>query len=102
MKFWFRLPIRTRLGIIATVLLIFAIVLLLSWFNDPSHFKYRLSWVMKFAPLLFLLWLAWTDIKKIPWWGWFVIPVILLICAVKPPVWFIGIPLIYYILFFRT
>ena len=99
MDFWFRLSFRTRLGIIASVLLMCAVVVLLSWYHDPIRFSYRQSWVIRFAPLLFLIWLAWTDLKSIPWWNWFLMMMVLLICAIRPAVWLVGIPIIGYILF---
>jgi hypothetical protein len=98
-NFWFRLPIRTRLGIISFALLAFAIVLLLSWYHDPSHFSYRSVWILRVAPLLFLLWLTWSDLKKILWWHWLIIVIALLVSAIKPGAWLIGIPVIGYILF---
>jgi len=98
-RFWFRLPLRTRLGIIATFLLTCAIVLLLSWVNDPSHFSYRWGGILRFGPLIFLLWLAWSDLEKIPWWNWVIMFAILVICMIKPGFWFAGIPIIGYILF---
>jgi len=81
------------------VFLTFAIVLLLSWYYNPVHFSYRSGWIIRFAPLFFLLWLAWTDLKRIPWWNWLIMVAILLVCAVKPAFWLAGIPIIGYILF---
>jgi hypothetical protein len=54
---------------------------------------------MRFGPLVFLLWLAWTDLAKIPWWNWIIMSVVLIVCLIKPGAWFVGIPLIGYILF---
>ena len=97
--FWFRLSLRTRLGIVSSVFLTLAVVLMLSWYYDSTHFSYRQGWIIKLAPLLFLLWLAWTDLKNIPWWNWLIMILLLLVCAAKPVAWFIGIPIIGYILF---
>jgi len=97
--FWFRLPLRTRLGVIATIFLTAAIVLLLSWYYDPVYFSYRTGWVIRFGPLVFFLWIAWGDLEKIPWWNWLIILIILIICSIKPSVWFVGVPIIAYILF---
>jgi hypothetical protein len=99
LRFWFRLSLRTRLGVIASVFLTFAVVLLLLWYYDPSHFSYRNGWVLRFAPLLFLFWLALPDLVVIPWWNWLLMFVILLICAIKPFFWFVAVPIIAYILF---
>jgi len=98
-NFWFRLSLRTRLGIIAFTLLVCAVVLVLSWYHDPGHFSYRSGWIIRFGPLLFLFWLAWSDIEKIRWWNWLIILVLLIICSIKPAFWFVGIPVIGYILF---
>jgi len=74
-------------------------VLLLSWYQNPGNFSYRNGWVLRFGPLIFFLWLAWTDIAKIPWWNWIIIVAVLLVCAVKPGFWLAGVPIIIYILF---
>jgi hypothetical protein len=77
-------------------------VLLLSWHDDPVRFApYRSGWILCFGPLIFLFWLAWSDLKKIPWWNWLIILASLSFCAFKPAAWFIGIPVIAYILFAR-
>jgi len=76
-------------------------VLLLSWYYNPGSFSYRTGWIIHFAPILFLLWLAWTDLEKIPWWHWIIMFVVLVICAVKPGFWLLGIPIIGYIIFAR-
>ena len=99
MNFWFRLSLRTRLGVIGVSFLILVIVLLLSWYHDPGNFSFRNSWILRYGPLVFLLWLAWSDIAGIPWWNWLVILVILIVCAIKPGAWFVGVPIICYILF---
>ena len=101
MNFWFRLPLRTRLGIIATLLLACAFVVLLWWYVDPARFSYRNGWILRFGPLVFLLWIAWGDLEKIPWWNWLIILVLLIVCSVKPTFWLIGIPIIAYILLAR-
>ena len=99
MRFWFRLSLRTRLGVIATVFLAVTVVLLLSWYYDPVNFSYRWGGVLKFGPLAFLLWIAWGDLEKIPWWNWLIILVVLIACGVKPAAWLVGVPIIAYILF---
>ena len=97
--FWFRLPFRTRLGIIATCLLTFAIVVLLSWYHDPGNFSYRTAWIVPLGAVIFLLWLAWSDVEKIPWWNWLLVIAMLTICMIKPGFWFVGVPIIGYIIF---
>jgi hypothetical protein len=99
MNLWFRLPLRTRLGIVASVFLAFAVVLLLLWYHNSTLFSYRSSWVLRFAPLLFLFWLALPELAKIRWWNWVIMFVIMLISAIKPFVWFVAIPVMVYILF---
>jgi hypothetical protein len=76
-----------------------AVVLLLSWYNDPANFSYRWGGIIRFGPLLFFLWIAWEDLERIPWWNWLIMLVIIIICAIKPPAWIAGVPIIAYILF---
>ncbi|MDR1964465.1 MAG: hypothetical protein LBQ50_11850 [Planctomycetaceae bacterium] len=98
MDFWFRLPIRTRLGIIATVLLVVAVISFALWTSDPRHHQ-PISAVIKFAPILFLFWLAWADLQQIPFWVWLVMPVVLILCALKPALWLLIIPVALFSLF---
>ncbi|MDR0328376.1 MAG: hypothetical protein LBI05_08790 [Planctomycetaceae bacterium] len=75
-----------------------AVVVLLSWYHNPDYFTYRSGWVIRFGPLVFLLWLAWSDLEKIPWWNWIIVLVLLMICSIKPAFWLVGIPAIAYII----
>ena len=60
--------------------------------RDPLHNK-PLYGIIRIAPILFLLWLAWSDLQNIPLWVWCVIPPVLILCALKPGAWLIVIPL---------
>jgi len=73
-------------------------VLLLSWY-DTGNISYQVIGIIPFGVILFLLWLAWSDLAKIPWWNWLVMFAILIVCMMKPGAWFVGIPIIGYILF---
>jgi len=73
-------------------------VLFLSWY-DTGNVSYGMIGLLPFGAILFLLWLAWKDLQKIPWWNWLIMCGILIFCMVRPGAWFIGIPLIGYILF---
>ena len=99
--FWFRLPLRTRLGIIGFGIVTGAILLLFLAWNAGAFFfgLYHLGGILLFGVILILFWCAWNDLKNIPWWHWFIMIVLLLICAVKPAFWLIGVPVIGYILF---
>ena len=98
--FWFRFSLRTRIGVISSAFLVAVIVLLFLWFHDPVRFPLQQSaWILCFASLAFLLWLAWADLEKIPWWKWLIILCLLVFCSIKPTLWLIGIPIIGYILF---
>lgn len=98
-NFWFRIPLRTRLGIIGIVFLIAVIVLLLSWYRNPGYVPFRENWVLRFGPLIFLIWLALPELEKIPWRHWLVMLAVILVCAIRPGAWFIGVPVICYVLF---
>jgi len=73
-------------------------VLLLSW-HDSGNVSYGMIGLLPFAVILFLLWLAWKDLQKIPWWNWLIMCGIFIFCMIRPGAWLIGIPLIGYILF---
>lgn len=94
---WFRLPLRTRLGIVAAMLLVVAAVSIVQAVHDPLH--HRLSSVIKFAALLFVLWLAWNDLERIPFWFYLVAPPALILCLLKPAAWLVFIPATLFILF---
>lgn len=89
---WFRLPIRTKLGIISSALLVLAGLAIWVAIRDPFH-NIPIRGIVKLAPILFLLWLAWKDLQNIPLWVWFVIPPVMILCALKPFLWFVVIPL---------
>ena len=91
MDFWYRLPLRTRLGFVAAFLLIVAGISLALWSQDSVHHK-PLGAVIKLAPIIFLLWLAWKDLQRIPLWAYLAAPPILILCALKPMLWFVVIP----------
>ena len=73
-------------------------MLLLSWY-DTGGISYGTAGVLPFAAILFLIWLAWKDLEKIPWWNWLLMGGILIVCMLKPGAWLVGIPMIGYILF---
>jgi len=97
-RFWFRLTQRTRLGIIATLMMTCAVVLLLSWY-DTGKISRGVVGMLPFGVILFLIWLAWNDLEKIPWTNWIIMFAILIVCMIKPGAWFVGVPIIGYILF---
>jgi hypothetical protein len=91
MDFWFRLSLRIRLGIISVVLVILAAVSIFFWVSDPVHNR-PISGLIKFAPILLLLWIAWADLKKVPMWVWCVAPFVIIFCLIKPAAWLVVIP----------
>ncbi len=100
LHFWFNLPIRTRLGVAAIVLLAVAGVLFTLPIIDPPHHEFRHgAGLVRFAPILFLLWLAWADLQAVPRWVWFVAPPVLIFCCIKPAAWFVVIPVALFSLF---
>lgn len=98
MNFWFRLPLRTRLGIIAAVLLGIAVMSIYWATRDPLHHKPLYS-VIKFAPILFLFWLAWKDLQNIPLWVYLIALPLTIFCALKPAALFFVVPAALMILF---
>ena len=91
MKRWYALPIRTRLGIISIVLLIVAVLSVVQHFAVPRNTK-PLYGIIKWAPLLFLFWVAWPDLARIPRWVYYVSVPIAVLCALKPGLLYIVIP----------
>jgi len=92
MKRWYALPIRTRLGIIATALLVVATLSVVQYFADPQRTK-PLYGIIKWAPLLFLFWMAWPDLERIPRWAYYVSVPIVVLCALRPVLLYIVIPM---------
>lgn len=98
MGFWFRLPLRTRLGIIAGGLLLAAAWSVMWATQDPLHNK-PINALIKFAPIVFLLWLAWYDLLNIPFWVYLITPPILILCVLRPRALIVIVPLVLFILF---
>ncbi|MDR3183280.1 MAG: hypothetical protein LBT89_10265 [Planctomycetaceae bacterium] len=101
MKFWYRLPFRTRLGIVSAVLLVLAAVSMYLWISDPIHNK-PISALIRFAPIMLLLCLAWVELKNIPRWFWLAVPIVLLAGFIKPAIWFLIVPAVLVWLFVRN
>ncbi len=100
LRFWFNLPVRTRLGVIAVVLLAAGGVLFALPIFDPMHHEFRHgSGIVRFAPIVFLLWLAWADLQNIPRRVWFIAPPVLIFCCIKPAAWLVVIPMTLFSLF---
>lgn len=91
--FWFNLPMRTRLGVAAVILLVSGAVLFALPILDPVHHDFRQgAGIVRFAPVMFLVWLAWTDLQRIPTWVWFIAPPVVIFCCIKPAAWLIVVP----------
>jgi hypothetical protein len=99
-SFWFRLPFRVRLGVVAVVILVVAVVLGCIAIGDPVHHPIRrYGGVIKFAPILFLAWLAWRDFVRIPLWVYIVSFPVLIVCMIKPLLFFFVIPIVFFVLY---
>ena len=97
MKRWYALPIRTRLGIIAATLLAVAVLSVVQSFSDPQYTP--LYGIIKWAPLLFLFWMAWPDLERIPRWAYYVSVPIAILCALKPMLLYLVVPIAFVALF---
>ncbi len=91
MKRWFSLPIRTKLGIISAALLGVAVISIILHFADPMHTK-PVYGIIKWAPILFLFWIAWPDLERIPRWVYYVSIPIIVLCALRPVLLYLVIP----------
>ena len=91
MRRWYALPIRTRLGIISVTLLAVAVISAALYFVDPLHTKPAYG-IIKWAPILFLFWIAWPDLERIPRWMYYVSVPIIILCALRPVLLYIVIP----------
>jgi hypothetical protein len=98
--FWFRLPLRIRLGLAALVFLIIALVLGYVVIRDPVHYPVnRYGGIIKIAPIIFLVWLAWRDLLRIPFWIYIVSFPVLILCLLRPWAFLYVIPIILIVLF---
>ena len=84
-------PRRTILGILA---ILFMLGALGCWIWPPTQ-GVGLEWesaCWRIGPILAVLWLAYNDLKRIPWWLWLMLPVILIIIVKWPKMILLGIP----------
>ena len=84
-------PRRTILGILA---IFFMLGALGCWIWPPTH-GVGLEWettCWRIGPILAVLWLAYYDLKRIPWWLWLTLPVILIIIVKWPKYILLSIP----------
>jgi len=91
MRRWYALPIRTKLGIISVTLLSVAVISATLYFVDPMHTKPAYG-IIKWAPILFLFWVAWPDLERIPRVVYYVSIPIIILCALKPVLLYLVIP----------
>ena len=91
MKRWYALSIRTRLGIIAATLLVVAALSVVQIFAAPQEHA-PLYGIIKWAPLLFLFWMAWPDLARIPRVVYYVLIPVAILCALKPMLLYLVVP----------
>ena len=83
---------RQAIGVIALVLLLAAGVL---WFWPlATGHEAVLGGLVRVGAVMAALWLAYPDVKRLPAWGLAVIPVLLVLVAVKPRWFLILAPLV--------
>ena len=92
MRRWYSLPIRTRLGIIAATLLAVAVISATLYLLDPMRTKPAYG-IIKWAPILFLFWVAWPDLERIPRWAYYVSAPVAVLCALRPTLLYFVIPI---------
>ena len=98
MRRWYTLPIRTRLGIVAVALLAVAALSVVQYFTDRQHAR-PLYGIIMWSPIIFLLWIAWPDLERIPRWVYYVAVPIAVVCALKPWLLLLVIPVALFALF---
>ncbi len=84
-------PRRAILGILAVFFMLGALG---TWFWPPTQGA-GLEWqaaCWRFAPILAVLWIAYYDLKRIPWWLWLTLPFILIIIVKWPRYLLFSIP----------
>jgi hypothetical protein len=82
---------RTLIGILAVFFLLGALA---CWIWPPTQ-GVGLEWesaCWRFAPILAVLWLAYPELKRVPWWLWLVLPVALVIIVKWPKTFLLSIP----------
>ena len=72
-------------------LLSVAVISATLYFVDPMHTKPAYG-IIKWAPILFLFWVAWPDLERIPRVVYYVSIPIIILCALKPVLLYLVIP----------
>ncbi|MDR3109762.1 MAG: hypothetical protein LBU65_08755 [Planctomycetaceae bacterium] len=94
---FFNLPIKTRLGIVAGILLLGAVITYTaSSFNVP-HAK-PVAVFLRLGMTLGAIWLAWDHLVSIPKTFWVMIPIVLIVAAFRPYYLFVAIPAMFLIM----
>ena len=84
---------RTLLGVLAILSMLGAVA---SWIWPPTQ-GMGLEWqaaCWRFAPILGALWLAYYELKRVPWWLWLVLPVAIVIIVKWPRFLLLSIPIL--------
>lgn len=98
MNGFFRLPIRTRIGIASAVLLVAALISYGGKLLHGAHWQPS-GGLLGMGSILFLIWLAWDDLSAIPRWFWGVFPILLAIGAFRPQLLFVIVPGLFLVCF---
>ncbi|MCL2744843.1 MAG: hypothetical protein FWE67_13425, partial [Planctomycetaceae bacterium] len=91
MNFWFQLSLRSRLGIIAVLLMTVAGYSLYQYSCDPRNYR-PIGSLIKIAPILCLLWLALPDLEKIPMWCYLIAVPVIIFCMIYPKAMLLIVP----------
>jgi hypothetical protein len=84
---------RNLLGVLAIVFMLGALA---SWIWPPTQ-GMGLEWqaaCWRFAPILAALWLAYYELKRVPWWLWLILPVVIIIIVKWPRYLLLSIPIL--------
>jgi nicotinamide riboside transporter PnuC len=82
---------RAIIGILAVFFMLGAMAFAI-W---PPSQGFGLEWeaaCWRIGPILAVLWLAYDDFKRVPWWLWLLLPVILIIIVKWPKVILLSLP----------
>jgi hypothetical protein len=87
---------RHAIGIISIVLLLSSVALLVWQRVEPAKdWRYALMGAtVRVGVLMAVIWLAYSELKRLPAWMWGTLPILLAILAVRPRYLLIAVPVV--------
>lgn len=89
MNFYHKIPIRTRIAFLTILVWLAVPYAYIQYLNDKPDY---LSFCLRGGLVMFVFWLAWPEVEKLPKWLFLVLPLATVIAIWRPQLLLLAIP----------